>query len=291
MRWHLGRDWALVLPTVVSLRRQRLSTGQRWVAALLEAGPDAVLSGEHACAWHGWRSARTDGPVDVLVPMDQSARSLGFIRVHRTRRIEATPVRRPGLVIASRVRAVTDAARWTRHENAQLALVLEAVQRELVTVEQLEHEVEAGPTRGSAPARAAIRAARQGVWSAPEHALMRLCSTSRTLPAAWPNPQLTAHDGSGLLSPDLWFDDVGLAVMVHSRTHHARDAEWETTVARDGELAAHGIVVLAFTPSAIAREPDHVLRRVEQAHTTAGTGGRRRPPVVMTPRGWGLMTA
>lgn len=291
MRWRLGRDWTLVLPTVVLLRRGPLEMRQRLVAAVLEAGPDAVVSGQHACAWHGLSSARMNGPVDVLVPVHLRARNRAFVRIRRTRRIDSAPVRRPGLLIASTARAVVDCARWSRLPDESLAVVLEAVQRRLVTVEQLEHEVEAAPMRGSAQARQAVLAAREGAWSVPEHALIRLCSQSRSLPIGFPNPQLSTSDGAPLISPDLWFDDAGLAVMVHSRAHHARDAQWESTVARDGELTAHGVLVLAFTPSTIAATPATVLRRIEQAYTAALSGGRRRPPVVMVPRGWGRLIA
>ena len=290
LRWRLGRTWSLVLPTVVSTTSRPLSPSQKLVAALLEAGPDAVVTGHHACAWHGVTSARTDRPVEVLLPTHHAARGVGFVRVRRTRRPDARPVRRGGLTIASRPRAVVDAARASRTDDEALAIVLEAVQRRLVTVEQLEHEVEAGATRGSARPRRAVRSARAGAWSVPEAALLRLCATSRVLPAAYPNPQLETRDGAALVSPDVWFDDVALAVMVHSRAHHSRDLDWEGTVERDGELVEHGVVVIGFTPASIAREGQRVLRRVERAYLGATSDGRRRPPVRMLPRGWGLLT-
>jgi very-short-patch-repair endonuclease len=91
-----------------------------------------------------------------------------------------------------------------------------------------------------------------------------------------------------LISPDLWFDDVALAVMVHSRAHHLRDADWEGTVERDSELTAHGATVIAFTPRSIATEPARVLERIEQVYLTLSRSGQRRSAITMTPRGWGL---
>ena len=55
LRWRLGRSWSLVLPTVVSTASRPLTTSQKLVAALLEAGPDAVVTGHH-----GLRLARGD---------------------------------------------------------------------------------------------------------------------------------------------------------------------------------------------------------------------------------------
>jgi hypothetical protein len=40
-----------------------------------------------------------------------------------------------------------------------------------------------------------------------------------------------------LPTPDGWFDDVALAVQVHSRRHHAGELDWEATVAADGAFA------------------------------------------------------
>ena len=290
LRWRLGRTWSLVLPTVVLMTPRPLTTSQKLVAALLEAGDDGVVTGHQACAWHGVTSARTDRPVEVLVPAQYSARSVGFVRVRRTRRPDARPVRRGGLAIASRPRAVVDAARASRTDDEALAIVLEAVHRRLVTVDQLEHEVEAGATRGSARPRRAVQAARAGAWSVPEDALLRLCATSRVLSVAYPNPAIETQDGVALVSPDVWFDDVALAAMVHSRAHHSRDLDWEGTVERDGELAEHGVVVIGFTPASIARQGPRVLRRLERAYAGATSDGRRRPPVRMLPRGWGLLS-
>ena len=161
---------------------------------------------------------------------------------------------------------------------------MEAVQTGRVTLDELQHELEAGPSHGRRQARLAIEQARAGVWSVPEADLLRMCADSAMLPHAWPNPVLRS-DGRRLISPDLWFDDVALAVMVHSRQHHERDADWEGTVERDGELTAHGACVIGFTPRSIATRPRDVLSRIEQTYEVLR--GRARPPIQMTPRGWG----
>lgn len=86
--------------------------------------------------------------------------------------------------------------------------------------------------------------------------MLELCAGSAVLPAVYANPELQAPDGAVLISPDVWVDDIAMALMVHSRAHHARDADWEGTVEQDGALAEHGVIVLAFTAGSITRDPD-----------------------------------
>ena len=118
----------------------------------------------------------------------------------------------------------------------------------------------------------------------PEATLLRGCGRSRVLPPPCANPALTIH-GLALVSPDLWFDDVGLAVMVHSRQHHERGSDWERTVQRDGQLTEHGVTVLAFTPRAIATDLERVVATIERTYVTLSRSRRPRPDVLVTPRG------
>ncbi|MGN6302966.1 MAG: hypothetical protein ACTHN8_17925 [Angustibacter sp.] len=287
LRWRLGRSWTLVLPRVVDLRGGPMTPDRRLVAAELEAGPSAVISGHHACLWHGLENAHGHAKVLALVGPGQASRSAGFVQVARTRRPVVTPLARGPLRIAPLPRAVVDAARRTRSPREATAIVIEAVQRGLATVEQIAHEVEAGARRGSASVRRALDLAAAGAWSAPEAELLELCASSTLLPHVWPNPRLR-RSSAVLVSPDAWIDDVGLALMVHSRRHHGREADWRSTVEADGELQEVGVIVLGFTPSSIASEPDAVLARIERTYARLVESGHRRADVVMTPRGSGL---
>lgn len=292
LRWRLGRTWRLVLPNVVAVQEPPPGGSWQLVAAMLEAGAGAVLTGHRACAWLGLRSALGARPVRVLVPGHRASRDVGFVHVRRTSRPDAEPLRRGVLVVASPARAVMDAARESPRPDDARGVVIEAVQRRVVTVEDLEHELAAGPHRGSRLARDAVQEARAGAWSVPEADLLRLCARSRVLPPVLPNPALEAVDRAGtvrrLVSPDGWVDDVGLALMVHSREHHSRDLDWEGTVERDGELNEHGVTVLAFTPRTIARRPEHVLSRIERTYLALVRSGRQRPSVRTLVRGHGL---
>lgn len=113
--------------------------------------------------------------------------------------------------------------------------------------------------------------------------MARLLRRSRSLPPAWANPELKDAQGKLLTTPDLWIDDVGLAIMVHSREYHEADLDWDRTVEKDTDLSACRIVVVGVTPGSIARDPGRVLARVEAAHARALISGYR-PNVTATRR-------
>jgi hypothetical protein len=278
IRTRLRRDWMFVLPRVVASSRRPLDDHQRLVAALLFAGPDAVIGSLTAAAWHGVEAARTDRKVRLLVPASRRLVPQGFVVVRRTRRPDDRSWSRPPLTIASPARAVADAAREAGDERAR-ALVVEAVQRRIVTVAALRHELHAGPGAGSQRLRRALAGAERGAWSVPEVDLADLIAGSG-LPQMWLNPVLTVA-GTRLPTPDGWFDDVALAVQVHSRRYHAGELDWEATVSSDGVFAEHGIGIVAVTPRQIAAQPAEVLRRIQGAHAAASL--RPRPVVVATP--------
>jgi hypothetical protein len=162
--------------------------------------------------------------------------------------------------------------------------VIEAVQQRLVTLAELRHELEAGPRQGSLALRAALTEAEQHAWSVPEADLAALIRTSKVLPAIWANPVLHAGEVR-LPTPDAWFDDVGLAVQVHSKRYHAGELDWEKTVSGDGVFAEHGIALVAVTPRQITSEPAAVLARIERAY---GQAAKRPRPAVTARRREGV---
>ncbi len=274
--------WRFVLPGVVCVGGTELATGQRLVAARLYAGDGALLASVTAAAWHGVLGAAGRRAVHVLVPAARKPPSTGFVVVRRTTRPDRQPWSRGPLQICSRARAVVDAARDADNLDHARDMMIEAVQRGLVRTGDLRHELEAGSVRGSRWIRQALADAEVGAWSLPEADLVRVVGGSTVLPVAWPNPRLRTSSGTRLPIPDLWFDDVGLAVQVHSRRHHLLGADWEDTVMQDSVFAAFGIPVVAVTPARIARDPRGVRALIERAYLAARR--RPRPDVVMLPR-------
>jgi hypothetical protein len=115
----------------------------------------------------------------------------------------------------------------------------------------------------------------------PEADLAALVSASTVLPTMWANPVLRVGEVR-LPTPDGWFDDVGLAVQVHSKRYHAGELDWEKTVSGDGAFAEHGVALVAVTPRQISSQPAAVLARIERAYEQAAR--RPRPAVIARPR-------
>jgi hypothetical protein len=101
MRWRLGRTWTVVLSRVVARTPDRLTTRQRLVAAQLEAGPLAVVTGVHACLAHGLANVPGNRRIQVLVPVNLRARRIGWVDVQRTRRTDPRATRDGLVVLAS----------------------------------------------------------------------------------------------------------------------------------------------------------------------------------------------
>jgi hypothetical protein len=237
-RWRLGRQWQAVLPGVVATFTGGLDHRQRLIAAQLYAGPKAYLTSWTAAAWYGVEAAREMTILRLSVPAHCASRRSGPVLVTRTTRVDDDVSERGPLRLASRARAVVDAARETQGERRAQAIVIEAVQRRIVRVEEVRHELECGARQGRAQVRRAIEAAEMGAWSVPEADLLDVLAESAVLPTAWANPMLTSLDGERLPTPDVWLDDVGIAVQVHSRAYHLRDSDWEATVTGDSLLVS-----------------------------------------------------
>jgi plasmid stability protein len=281
VRRRLVSQWRLPLPGVVHLGRAPLTVQQRLVAAQLLAGPASIITGAAACRWHGLRNAQA-ACVDVLVPMRQARREVSFVRVSRTDRPPSFTTGAGVVRVAPVARAVADTCRHSASARDAEALVIEAVQSGRSTLAALTDELVGGPRQRSASLRAGLAAASSGAWSAPEHDLFRHCRQSPQLPEAWLNPELRAPNGKRLPTPDLWIDDVGLAIQVHSARHHASAEDWTRTVRTDSALAEAGVLRLSVTPREIATEPAAVVARIEAMFSSLSP--LLRPRVIATRR-------
>ena len=175
-----------------------------------------------------------------------------------------------------------DAARAARTHDTRAAILIESVQRGITSLDDLSDWVNRLRPRDAAPLHPALAEAASGAWSLPESELLDLVAGSAVLPVAWANPALTMSFGASLTTPDVWFDDVAMAVMVHSHRHHSQGEQWDDTVDKDGDLVAAGIVVAGVTPHRLRERPDAVLARLERAYLAAKA--RPRPDVRAVPR-------
>ena len=276
IRAALGGRWRSLLPRVVLLQAGTPSNEQRMVGALLMAGPEAWLGAMTAATLHRLPGCSMPATVEVFVPPSRKPRRIGFVRVRRSvltgeRLVEKGPLR-----YSCVSRALVDAAADASDDNRARSLVIEAVHRRQVRVDDVSHWIEARQPNGRRRLRGALSEAVAGAWSVPEADLAALVRGSRSLPEPWLNPELIDAGGRRLTTPDLWLDDVAMALMVHSRQFHAGELDWTATVDGDNDLQIAGAVVLGFTPSQIERDPRSVRDRIERAH--AAVLGRPRVP-------------
>src|SRR4051812_858083 len=180
-------------------------------------------------------------------------------------------------------RAAVDAAAAAPSDEQARAVLVTAAQSRVARLGDLVHWTLARGQAGSRRLHEGLAAAATGAWSLPEAELLALVSSSTVLPEVWANPEVRDGAGRRLTTPDAWFDDVALAVMVHSRQWHAGDLDWEATVERDTDLQAARVVVVGVTPHSIHTRPRWVRERLETAYLQARASGLRAA-VVATPR-------
>jgi hypothetical protein len=270
-----SRRWQAVLPSVYATFSGDLSTDQRLVAARLYTGPDGQITGPAALRVLDFRYVPHESAIHVLVPHRCHLSSKGFVVVQRTQRPDATATAVDGLPVVSAARAVADSARLGHDLRTVRAFVAEAVQRRFATVAQVRAELEAGPRRGSGTFRQVVAEIADGVRSAPEAEFKEIVDTTAVLSRVLWNPTLLSPDGDRLPTPDGWLDEVGIAIEIDSREHHASPDGWSRTLARHNELAAFGALVLHFTPSEIRSRPELVRRRLVDAYVTRLRTGDR----------------
>ncbi len=239
-----------------------LALRQRLRAALLVAGPGAVLSGAHACRAHGLRYVPELEPPLVLVPSSRRVAPSSLVVVRRTRQVPA-PRLRAGLPVAPVERAVVDTCLGQASLRDVRALVCESVQRRLTTAQRLADSLATAPRHGSRLLRVAVGDVLQGCHSAPECELRDLLLTSRLLPQPQRNVPLPDLPD---VSPDSWWEQARLVLEVDSVEHHAIGPDADDTQRRHARIAAAGWTLLPIGPRRLRNQPAGVLLEIEAAY-------------------------
>ena len=257
-----GGPWTRLAPAVVALQSGLPSWHQLLIAALLHAGPDAVLTGMAAGRLHGLRRGPDPVDVHVLIPHERRARSDGLIVIERTRRLP-TPVERGGLPVAPLARAVCDEARRWRDPTTVAALFAEPVQQRRLLPEMLRRELDAGCRKGTATPRKVLASVDAGVRSAAEFDARAWWLRQHGLPPARWNVRVRDEEGRLVGIVDVLVEEVGFALEIDSvEEHFATPEQVADTAARRRALRAVGLQVLSTRPSQIRDDPAGVLQDV-----------------------------
>jgi hypothetical protein len=262
--------WQKLLPGVYLTVTGTPTSEQRLVAAVLYAGPRAVITGPSALRLHRLRSPGSD-VIDVLVPAAVRRHDVGFVRLHRTRR--APRVYRTGAIrFCHAARAVADSARVLTSLDDVKAVVAEAVQKQACSIAELGLELENGPSQDSARLRAALKSVRAGARSVAEDRFRERVMRS-SLPAPRYNVFLRAADGTDIGEVDAWWADAGVSVEIDSQEYHFYRSDWLRTDAKRSRLLKHGIFPHNIAPARVDHDWDAVCEELRASLEN----GRKRP--------------
>jgi hypothetical protein len=240
------------------------------MAALLYAGPRSVITGSAAIRVRRLRVPATD-MVDVLIPSSVKRQSLGYVRLHRTRRMPAShrigPIR-----FAPAARAVADASHWFTNLGDVRALVAEAVQKQVCSIAEIGIELSDGANRDSAHLRKALAAVRSGIRSEAEADFRdRILRSDLTAPQY--NVFLRARDGTDIGEADAWWAEAGVSAEIDSQEYHFYRDGWLKTDAKHGRMLKYGIRPHHFAPSRVKSDWPAIYEELQSSIAD----GRRRP--------------
>jgi very-short-patch-repair endonuclease len=266
-RHHVRRQvdaqrWRPIGPNVVVLHTGPLTRAQvRW-AAVLHAGPQALLAGLTALEPHGLRGWSRD-EVHVLVPLGVSVPSLSGLTVHRTRRlVDEDVVHGGGCPVTTVARSAVDAGRWEKSARRAAAIVLAVVQQRLTTPHELAACL-AGfeRVRHGAAIATAIEDAAGGADSLAEVDVARL-----VVRAGLPRPrrQVVIETPDGPRRVDLAVDlpDGRLLVLEVDGIHHAETGVRLADAVKDASVVAAGHQLLRLPVQGVRADPGSVLRQL-----------------------------
>ncbi|WP_370944646.1 hypothetical protein AB5J62_36765 [Amycolatopsis sp. cg5] len=259
--------WRKLLPGVIQLSKAYPTPEMRMRAALLRAGPEAMVTGLWALRLHGLKHFPDPDDVHVLVPAGCHVSSVGFLLVERTTRLPSA-LQVKNKPVAPVGRAVLDGARRLCDYDAIMAMLADPIQRGICSPEQLGGELSQGSKRGSALPRLALLELVEGAHSVAEVDAQRLWKLSG-LPECQRNVKLYDASGAYIATPDCWVDDVAFAWEIDSRAYHSTDDGYESTVARNARYAAAGIVVLQTLPKHLRTQPERVLAELKASYAAA----------------------
>ena len=260
--------WCRLAPGIVLIAPGPATTEDFIHAALLRAGPNAMVTGMHGVRLHGLKTPPSDSPVHVLIPHSRKLQSHPSIRFERTTRLPQ-PVLKDGIPTAPLARAVMDAARTWQTRALTEEVLIEATQRgQRCHPQQLFEEMERGSRRGTGLPREVLRAMTVQLRSVPELEAFKLFEASGLPRPRW-NAPVFSSSGEYVGCPDAWFEDVGLAVEVDSFEFHFTKAGYANTARRNTRYAIHGVLVVQILPGRLRTEPHAVVAEVRQAYFTA----------------------
>lgn len=266
-------DWQKILPGVYCTLAGPVSQDQKLMAALLYAGPRAVLTGAWAVRRYHLECAGLN-EVHILVPPAVRVKSFSYVQIQRTARMPECVNSARAIRFAPLARAVGDAVRQLRNQDQVQAVVCAAVQKARCPLEELIKELEDGPNIGSALFRRALAELAAGIKSEAERDLKYRIERSG-LEQPMYNASLYLLDGTFLGMVDTWWQRAGVAGEVDSRQYHFEAKDYQETLQRHNRIESAGVHLLHFLPMDIRQD----WPKIRTSLRDALAAGMRNPPL------------
>lgn len=240
----------------------------RWIAAVIAAGPGAVLS--HLDAARLWGIYDGRGPRIHVTTTTRSPRSLGGIVAHRSRRLDADDVTtKDGIPVTTVARTLVDLGDMLPDDRVRRA-IREAAYLRLVDPTALEAALERG--RGRRNLRALREAVARGidrgvVRSELEHRFLELVRHAG-LPA--PETNVRVETKRRVHEVDCLWRAQHVVVELDGRAAHALADAFEHDRERDASLSAIGLRPLRYTWRRVTNDGDEVVAELRELLGASG---------------------
>ncbi len=248
------KEWRAVFPGVYRHSAVTVSDLVMVEAAMLWAGPAAVLSGSWAAWWHGLR-AQPFGPVSVTMPRGSAARARPDVTVRRRTLLPCDVTVLRGVRVVSRALAALENA---RHADGQ-DVVDRALQHHVSIPELADTMSRFTGAHGSRSARRSLALVSDGTVSPAE----------RSLAAAFRRAGLTSitagvrvRVGGRQFWLDFAVEAVRLAIEVDGVSAHSDPTAFHRDRERQNLLVRAGWTVLRYTPRQLQRDMPGVIAEI-----------------------------
>lgn len=215
----------------------------------------------------------------LLIDVGSRRQARPGLIIERTRALPE-PISRRGLPIAPPARCVVDACRETERLDDVRALVADAVQSRLCSVDELATALRRAARQRTALTREALAEVGAGVRSAAE-ARVRAVFACHGIPQPRWNWSLHTLDGAHIVTPDGWWEDIGCALQIDSMAWHLSPALYKRTQQLQRLMSAWGIPFLPVAPGDVFANEQRFVAEV-RAFLAVHAG--HRPPSGLVPR-------
>jgi hypothetical protein len=264
--------WRRICRGVVMTGNDRMTRDQQLWAAVLTAGPGAVLAGVTAAAEGGVRGLRA-APLQLLVPAKRMPSSrigrlpedMPRMRVYRTRMLPPEHRQTGPPARTTVARSVVDAAAWAASDNeARHVLVAACRQRLVRPAEVLDVLAGAPRIRRRALIRTTLADLEDGAQALSEIDLLVLC---RRFGLPLPDQQAHRTDSQKRYIDGHWHQ---WNLLVRVDPAHHPEATSSAVLPRPGETGVEGDRVLRFPAFCIRDRSAEVAAQLRSALTAGG---------------------